>query len=294
MSKNLTVSKVYEQFLNECIAFNKTESTLRSYRLTRKLLFQSFPEIEDAPITSVSKEFAVRYTQELAARNITTASINHYIRDFRVFVYYCAENSYIVPFKVKLVKDREKLKEPYTNAELRVLLRKPLNEDNFSEWRSWAIISVLMSYGLRASTIINIMKEDVDYKQNRIMARHLKNGKVQAFPLNDKLKRTLLEYSRHIPKDSPYCFPSSSGDMLTTSGLNQSIEKYNRSRGVEKVSVHLFRHTYGKLWAEHGGGVFELQNIFGHSDIRMTQKYINLYAENNGMPKMSINVLKEI
>lgn len=293
-SKSISVSQAYESFIKECEAYNKTESTLRSYRLTRKLLFQAFPEIENDSITTINKEFSVRYTQELASRGIATSSINHYIRDFRVFAYWCIEGCYIMPFKIKLIKERDKLKEPYTNEELRILLRKPLNTAGFMEWRSWAIICIFMSYGLRASTVINIMRNDVDYKQNRITAKYLKNGKIQVFPLNDKLKRSLLEYSRRMPEKSEYLFPSQSGNMLTTSGLNQSIRKYNRRRGVDKISIHLFRHTYGKLWAEHGGGVFELQNIFGHSDIRMTQKYINLYAENNGMPKMSINILKEI
>ena len=63
-----------------------------------------------------------------------------------------------------------------------------------------------------------------------------------------------------------------------TNALKHSQSRYNRSRGVEKTSVHLLRHSFVKNWCMSGGNVFKLQKVLGHSTLTMTQHYANLYS----------------
>ena len=288
-------SRLYDAFIQECKVYNKTEDTLRSYELTRRLITRFDPNIEEIDISKLNRLWLTSYTSHLVDRNLATATVNHYLRDIRVFLYWCMENDYLVRYKVKLVKEREVVKESYSRDELKVLLRKPTADDSFRTWRAWAIINLMLTYGSRASTIVNILQEDLDFKQARVTMRHNKNGKVQAFALTEQFRKAILVYMRYIPNiETEYLFPGRTGDKFSVGGLHQSIAEYNRSRGVDKISVHLFRHTFGKMWAEQGGGVYELQHIFGHSDIRTTQRYINLFSDKEGMPMLTINPLKTL
>ncbi len=275
-----SVGSLYDEFMKEAVIYKKSPATLRGYAGSRKKLYKTMAGIENENIIKLDKRFSVEYTVALSSDNLAASTINHYLRELRVFAYWCMENNYIMPYKLKLVKETEQLKNPYTKEELAVLLRMPRRKDGFVDWRTWAMINWILSLGSRAGTILNVMREDVDFYNDSVMTRHNKNGKLKSFPLNAELKRVLGEYLRHVPvEDSPYLFPNNEGGELTYNAFRLAVEDYNNDRGVDKTSIHLFRHTFGKMWAENGGSVYELQAIFGHSDIRTTQRYINLYGE---------------
>ena len=68
------------------------------------------------------------------------------------------------------------------------------------------------------------------------------------------------------------------GEQLTRSGLTAAIVRYNKRRGVEKTSIHLFRHTFAKNYIIAGGNPVKLQHLLNHKTIEMTMKYVNLYG----------------
>ena len=59
--------------------------------------------------------------------------------------------------------------------------------------------------------------------------------------------------------------------------LTKNIIQYNRSRGVEKTSIHLFRHTFAKNWITSGGDIITLARVLTHSELEMVKRYSNLY-----------------
>ena len=61
--------------------------------------------------------------------------------------------------------------------------------------------------------------------------------------------------------------------------LYRHIAHYNKSRGVKSVGVHKFRHTFAKQWIINGGSVVTLSKILGHSNIGITDRYINMLVD---------------
>ena len=111
------------------------------------------------------------------------------------------------------------------------------------------------------------------------MYRHTKNGKVQVVPLCSKMVSILREYMM-IRKGEPeeYLFCNQYGEMLSENALRLAIAHYNRSRGVEKTSIHLFRHTFARKYlVDCGGDAFLLQKLMGHSTLAMTKHYCAIY-----------------
>ncbi len=95
---------------------------------------------------------------------------------------YCFEQEYLDPFPISQIKEDETFKEPYTDAELQRLLKKP-EEGSWVEWRAWAVVNLLIATGIRASTVVNIMICDADFEHNIIRLRKLKNRKQQFVPM---------------------------------------------------------------------------------------------------------------
>lgn len=65
---------------------------------------------------------------------------------------------------------------------------------------------------------------------------------------------------------------------MTENGFRCSIVHYNRKRGVQKTSIHLFRHTFAKMYLiECGGNALMLQKLLGHSTLDMTKHYCEIF-----------------
>ena len=75
-----------------------------------------------------------------------------------------------------------------------------------------------------------------------------------------------------------YLFPTENGLQLKEPGLRSSIARYNNNRGVEKTSIHSFRHTFARKYlVDCGGNAFTLQRLLGHSTLDMTKHYCAIF-----------------
>ena len=111
---------------------------------------------------------------------------------------------------------------------------------------------------------------------------HTKNGKVQVVPLCSKMVSILREYMTIRKGESEeYLFCNQYGEMLSENALRLAIAHYNRSRGVEKTSIHLFRHTFARKYlVDCGGDAFMLQKLLGHASIKTTMdRYVHVTTE---------------
>ena len=148
----------------------------------------------------------------------------------------------------------------------------------FAEYRNWVIVNLLVNSGCRAATLRNMHVADVNLTGGTIIYRHTKNKNVQIVPLCSEMISILREYLRvRDGAQQDYLFPNDSGEMMTENGLRCAIKRYNLSRGVEKTSIHLFRHTFAERYLMNGGNAFNLQKLLGHSMLDMTKHYCRIY-----------------
>ena len=276
-SSNLTVEEAFSNFLFSKSAQGVTEKTMEGY----KVHFHSIAKHLDTStkLSSLKKEDLNRMIVSMRLSKLSQNTIASYVRIFRVFLSW-ARTEGLCSINLPKYKTEETVKETYTDEELMLLLKKPkLNKCSFSEYRSWVIINFIMNSGARASTICSIHISDVDLKNGIVTYRHNKNHKVQIIPLCSRMITILTEYMHYRNgAENDYLFCSSDGKMLATNGLQSSIRRYNRNRGVNKTSIHLFRHTFAKKYLiDCGGDVFTLQRILGHSTLEMTRHYCNIY-----------------
>lgn len=270
-----TVEEAFDDFLNSKRANGLQEKTLLTYE-------QHFH--------AISKELnSTQYLEDLSKREIEEAinrlrtrlssnSVRSYTATLKSFLSWCAAEG-LTEVSIKLYKAEETIKDTYSNAELQKLLKKPNTRScGFAEYRNWVIINLLLNSGSRASTIRNILIKDVDLENQTISYRHTKNKSIQIVPLCYEMRKILKEYMRvRDGLGNDYLFPNQDGGKMTENGLNEAIRKYNRSRGVNKTSIHLFRHSFAERYLQQGGNPFDLQKILGHSTLAMTKHYCRIY-----------------
>lgn len=289
--QNITTEEVINKFTRHCIVKNLTQKTIKYYQDNFTYFNSIIPNIYISEINLSTIEDFIFMEKEKGKKVVT---INSELRAIRALLYFSMERGYVDSFSIELLKDDHIQKEPYTNIELAKLLKKPKSK-NWVEWRNWAIVNYLLATGNRVGTVVNIQIKDLDFENNRIILYHNKNRKQQIIPLSVTLKTVLKEYlSTWEYTDEDYLFPQYEGKQMAERTMQQAINKYNKSRGVTKTSVHLFRHTFAKNYVMAGGKVEKLQKLLGHSSITMTMHYINLYGTDLANDYDSFNPLNNI
>lgn len=275
-SSKQTIRDVFSLFLSSATARGCKDVTLKSYK-------QHFAAISkrldvDMPIAQLTEEHLNNMICIMREEKLSPTSIQTYTRTLKVFFSFCNEKDY-TDLNITIYKAPETVKETYTDEELTILLKKPSKNCNFAEYRNWVIINFLLNSGVRASTVRNIKISDVDIPHKHITLRHNKNGKIQVIPLCSIMINILKDYMNiRGGKSEDYLFCNEFGDYLTDTALRQAIVKYNTNRGVNKTSIHAFRHTFAKKYlVDCGGDAFTLQKLMGHSTLNMTKHYCNIF-----------------
>lgn len=214
--------------------------------------------------------------------NVTQQTINSYLRGYRAFGNYCEEIGLLDGFKCPIKEVVPPVKQVYTEKELKTLLVRP-DITYFEDFRNYTVINLLLATGARVNTLVNLRIKDVDLDEGYITFNTTKAHKVVRIGLERKAKAVLAEYISYWrtggdiePED--YLFCNMYGEQLTRGGLCTAIARYNNKRGVEKTSIHLFRHTFAKNWITSGGDIISLAKVLTHSELDMVQRYANLYG----------------
>ena len=272
------VEQYFSLFLSSAAARGVKDKTLQTY----KQHFHSISKRMDVtvPMDCLNASDLDNMILKMREEGLSDCSINSYTRTLKVFFSWCNEEGHS-NLNIRLYKAAETVKEVYTDDELLVLLKKPEANCNFCEYRNWVIINFLLNSGCRAATVRNILNQDVDLARKQIVLRHTKNGKVQVIPLCSSMVAILRDYIVvRGGGGNDYLFCNEFGDLLTENALRLAIVRYNTARGVQRTSIHAFRHTFARKYlVDCGGDAFSLQRLMGHSTLKMTRHYCNLFND---------------
>lgn len=277
-----TYEEALEIYIRKCTIKNISEKTIKTYRNGMKdFLKRCEQNIEYMDeITSYTVEnYVLNHRNNPTCNDMT---LNCYLRSIRVFLYWAMEEKYIPkPFTVQLLKTDTKIKATYTDAELRLLLKKPnIKEVTFSEYKTWVYSNYLLATGNRLSSALSVKIKNIDFENGNITIEKAKNRKQQIIPMSKTLEDILTEYLQYRKGEvEDYLFCNQYGGKADGKTTQDQLAKYNKSRGVEKTSSHLYRHTFAKHWILNGGDIFRLQKILGHSDLTVVKQYVNMFSD---------------
>lgn len=204
-------------------------------------------------------------------------SIATNLTHIRRFFNFCVSRGYMTKLEITIPKYEKELKEPYTDEEMKCLLKRP-KTNNWVEYRNWVMVNYFFATGQRLSTVIHIKVEHLDLDNSQVKLIWNKDKIQKWMPLSSAIVRILREYIIISElEEQDYLFPEYEGGQLQSRSAEWAIANYNRSRGVQKTGIHLFRHTFAKNYILNGGNAVKLQKLLNHKSIEQTMKYVNLY-----------------
>jgi len=140
-------------------------------------------------------------------------------------------------------------------------------------------IMILTAYrhGLRASELVGLRWEQVDFNRAVLHVRRAKQGTPSVHPLSGTELRALRRLRRDSDDASPFVFVSERDAPFTTAGFARMMERAAQAGGLKlKVHPHMLRHACGFALANAGHDTRALQAYLGHKNIQHTVRYTEL------------------
>ena len=267
-----------EDYLKTCRAKNLSEATIVYYTNCTHMIYK-FKDI--IYLEEIDTNFIRDYILFLKG-TMKPVSINTQLRGIKAILRYGLSIGAIKEMpQITMLTITKDAKGYYTEKELIKLLVKPdMEKTTFAEYRTWVLLNFFLATGQRLSTVSHIKISDINLRSMEWTTRHMKTRDNITLPLSPALCDILQEYIKiREGVEEDYLFCNETGTMLSARGMQSAVERYNKSRGVHKTSIHLMRHTFAKTLILNGADLFSVQRLGNWKDLETVKGYVSMYAD---------------
>lgn len=271
-----TLAEAMQSFLQFKIAQQHSKSTMKDYNLyLNEFLTFSSNSLEQETLNAE----ILTYFSNIP--NTSPARYNHRYQYLSAFFNWAVDNhklekNPIVSQKLHKKKDDGNIK-PATIEEVKALL-KSWDKTTFCGLRNYIITLLILDTGIRTSELRRLTDAAVDIPNKQIIIDKTicKTSKTRIIYLSDTTAKQLSKYMKVKPDGfSELVFPTREGNELTSEGLAREFARQCKKIGI-KFTPYQLRHSFASYFVASGGNVFTLQDLMGHSDIRMTKRYTEI------------------
>jgi type 1 fimbriae regulatory protein FimB/type 1 fimbriae regulatory protein FimE len=143
--------------------------------------------------------------------------------------------------------------------------------------RDATMLLVAFRHGLRASELVDLRWDQIDFNSALLHVRRVKKGTPATHPIRGDELRALRRLAREQEPKSPFLFTSERGAPFTTAGFARMMERAGEAARLKfKAHPHMLRHACGFKLANDGHDTRALQAYLGHKNIQHTVRYTEL------------------
>lgn len=273
----MRLSELLEEYVLYARAANRSEHTITSqrYHLRRFLLF-----LESQDHSTDCGDITPRIVREFIARIQETYAPKTVANNVRAL-----KTLFALGVEEELVDTNPLRRIPvpsvpltdfdvFQPSDIEILIRA-CNRDTLTGLRDAVIVLTLFDSGIRASELVKLTDEDVDW-QRGVLTVFGKGSKARGVPVSARTLRAIRRYINKRNKagivDKPALFVNNAGDALTASGLLQLLKRLGKRTGLH-VHPHALRHAYAVNALRNGAREFDIQGCLGHTTLVMTRHY---------------------
>ena len=175
-----------------------------------------------------------------------------------------------------------KLPSTLSTSQIDAML-KAIDLNEYGGLRNNAMIELLYSCGLRVSELIALRLSDLFFKEDFIKILG-KGNKERLVPIPEYTKEQITNYIKGargfqtIKKGfEDVLFLNNRGSSLTRAMVFQVVKVLAMKANIkQKVSPHIFRHSFATHLLENGADLRSIQMMLGHESITTTEIYMHL------------------
>ncbi len=260
---------------------NVSPHTERSYLSD---LEQFFEFLGAKDVTEVDHQTLRQFMALLMKDDIKKSSVARKLSAIRSFFKYLNREGTLTGNPAKLVstpRQEKRLPAVLTADDAQRLMEVPAataGDNHDTVLRDRAVLETLYSTGIRASELIGMNQDDIDWN-DRLARIRGKGRKERVVPIGHKALAVLETYLNGKSKNTDHTavFTGPTGKRLTVRTVQRILENYRKKLGLtQKASPHTLRHSFATHLLESGADLRAIQELLGHASLSTTQRYTHL------------------
>jgi len=168
----------------------------------------------------------------------------------------------------------EKIPNVKRDKKLHVILSKKEIEKMIISTKNFnhrTIMMLMYSSGLRASEVINLKWNDIDFERNIIHLKLAKGNKDRIVMLSPKVKKNLMKLD--IEKKG-FVFKNNKNAKYSLRTIEVIVKKAaDKAKIKKKVTPHTLRHSFATHLLERGVDIRYIKDLLGHANLQTTMIY---------------------
>lgn len=230
----------------------------------------------DVKLDAITRQQIQSFHTALLAEGLAPASCDHHVKLLRQSLNLAIEWDMLdknPAAKVPLFNVDNKVEHYLDDAELGRLLTVLRSAD--SPRSVCQIALFLLSTGARLNEALSATWGQIDRQTRvwRIPAAVSKSGKIRVVPLNDSALEVLAELDTEGEFEGLFV-NRQTGKPYTT--ITKVWSRLRIKAGLSHFRIHDLRHQYASFLVNAGRTLYEVQQVLGHSDPKVTQRYAHL------------------
>lgn len=285
------MKKYVQLYIADLKMQNYSEKTLKSYR-NAILRFINYLDGEVDDIEDINTIHIKSYIQSIEGK---PSYVNATIKRLRGWFVWLVEEEFIEvnPMrKIKLLRENKTIINTFSDEEAKAML-DVYNGNDILSVRNKTIIHTLFGSGIRCSELLELKLDDI--KLDYLLIRNTKNKRDRVVPLPNALRKQLNRYLRARKGfNSEYIFMSKNDLQLTIEAIERIVAKCGVISNVNpniRCSPHTIRHYYCQYQLRHNVNIYSLSRIMGHSNIAITNRYLEGITNNQIIEETTTNPL---
>jgi integrase/recombinase XerD len=151
--------------------------------------------------------------------------------------------------------------------------------------RDYAILLLLVTYGLRGREVAALTLDDIDWKRERLAVPERKAGHSTAFPLSGAVGEALVDYLRHgrpqTDERRVFFRAVAPVEPIGPAAVSARARHYLLKAGIEVVrpGSHTLRHSCVQRLVDADFALKTIGDFVGHRSARSTEIYAKVAVE---------------
>jgi site-specific recombinase XerD len=151
--------------------------------------------------------------------------------------------------------------------------------------RDWAILMLLVTYGLRGREVAALTLDDIDWKRERLRVPERKAGHSTAFPLSVSVGEALVDYLQHgrpqTEQRRVFFRAAAPIKPIGPAAVSCRARHYLLKAGIEvpRPGSHTLRHTCVQRLVDADFTLKTIGDFVGHRSAQSTEIYAKVAVE---------------
>ena len=265
-----------------------SESTVETYTVTLRLFrdyLAGLPESKE--LVAADSDNIRDWISLLMEEKHSAAYVNRSLVALRTFYKFCLLSGEILSDPDRTIngpKKRKRIPRFIDEKDMDKLFSQLEEQtDDFTIVRARTILYILYLTGLRASELLSLDDNMIDFVNKEIKATGKRN-KQRIIPFAQELQDVVCSYlalrDEKIERIDNALFVGNKGKRLTYGQLRKIVkENLSLVSTMKKLSPHLLRHTFATSMLNHDANLESIQKLLGHQSLNATEIYTHTTFE---------------